>query len=103
MNLILKEKVQKFGDRARYVSSVEPGRTQASLNAEQFAPSVLGAVPVGSGLPVAVYDGKISAWGFLCGRNDSNSSYGYEFSLNYVSFQALKLMDGASANSWNSE
>ncbi len=92
-----KGKSTEIRGQSQACQPVEPGRTQASLNAEQFAPSVLGAVPVGSGC-LSLSAMEKSVLGAFCAAGtiqirptDTN------FSLNYV-LSMLKLMDGASAN-----
>ncbi len=72
---------------------VEPGRTQASLNAEQFAPSVLGLCLLVQ-LPVAVRDGKKSVLGAFCAAGMIQIGPMIRISPNWRKPGAEKLMDG---------
>lgn len=92
-----KGKSTEIRGQSRICQPIEPERMQASLNAEQFAPSVLGAVPVGSGgSPLSAMEKSVLGAFCAAGRIQIHPT-NTNFSLNYV-LPMLKLMDGASAN-----
>ena len=92
-----KGKSTEIRGQSRTCQPVEPEGMQASLNAEQFAPSVLGAIPVGSGgSPLSAMEKSVLGSFCAAGRIQIHPT-NTNFSLNYV-LPMLKLMDGASAN-----
>lgn len=92
-----KGKSTEIRGQSRTCQPVEPEGMQASLNAEQFAPSVLGAIPVGSGgSPLSAMEKSVLGAFCAAGRIQIHPT-NTNFSLNYV-LPMLKLMDGASAN-----